>query len=349
MEGFSYPSPTLETLNISNNQLVSFDVSRMPNLRSLNLDRNAISFIQGVANLKRLDTLSWREQKLTANSGFSEVQYQDCHNVHHLYLSNNILTSFSPACPFLNLRTLEMASTGLQTLPPRFGHKVPNLRFLNLNYNALRDLRPLVGIIRLQTLLLAGNRIGRLRQTTAVFQRVSNELVEVDLRQNPLTVGFYTPQESLGGREKQIALQNTLSASASSRSNTAPEDAPENTNSPDSPDDDKKSSAYVLPPVDPDLDAQSCARLDKDTQLRRRVYEMMIVESCERLRALDGLPVGRKRITEGQDGVRQRLNELGILQIGMAQDQAQAQVPRDQKLRSKQEEKETGKGREVMR
>ncbi len=315
MEGFSYPSATLETLNISKNHLVSFDASRTPNLRSLNLDRNAISFIQGVTHLKRLDTLSWREQRLTASSGFSEIQYQDCHNVHHLHLSNNILTSFSPECPFLNLRTLEMASTGLQTLPPRFGHNVPNLRFLNLNYNALRDLRPLVGIIRLQTLLLAGNRIARLRQTSAVFHRISNELVEVDLRQNPLTVGFYTPQESLGRREKQITLQNTLSASTSSRSNTAPEDTLENSDSSESPDDDKKSSAYVLPLVDPDLDAESYARLDKDTQLRRRVYEMMIVESCEGLRALDGLPVGRKRITEGQDGVRQRLNELGILHL----------------------------------
>lgn len=308
MEGLLNPS-TLETLNLSNNRLPSLDVSRMPNLRRLYLDKNAINFIRGIASLKRLETLSWREQSLTAGSAFPEIQYQDCYNVHHLHLSNNTLSSFIPSTPFLNLRILEMASTGLQTLCPRFGHKFPNLRFLNLNYNAIRDLRPLVGIIRLQTLLLAGNRICRLRQTSAVFRRISSDLVEVDLRQNPLTVGFYTPQESLPRPGKQIALHTPTAAP---RSQEEPQADDAESNSPST------APSYVLPPVDRDADAQSCARLDKDTQLRRRVYEMMIVESCERLNKLDGLPVGRKQITESPDEVRERLNELGVLHPGQA-------------------------------
>lgn len=298
----------METLNISNNRLLSFDASRTPNLRCLHLDRNAISFVRGIASLKRLETLSWRGQSLTAGSQFSEVQYQDCYNAHHLHLSSNILTSFTPSTSFLNLRTLELASTGLQTLCAGFGHRVPNVRVLNLNYNALRDLRPLVGIIRLQTLLLAGNRISRLRQTCTVFRRISEDLVEVDLRQNPLTVGFYTPQESLSRPGQQITLHTPYSSSM--RGEPQP-DAVEKSPS--------TGPAYVLPPVDRDIDAQSSARLDKDTQLRRKVYEIMIVESCQGLNVLDGLMVGRKQITEGPDGVRERLNELGVLQPGQAQ------------------------------
>lgn len=297
----------METLNISNNRLLSFDVSRTPNLRCLHLDRNAISFVRGIANLKRLETLSWREQSQTAGSEFSEAQYQDCHNVHHLHLSNNVLTSFTPSISFLNLRSLELASTGLQVLCTGFGHRVPNVRVLNLNYNAIRDLRPLVGIIRLQTLLLAGNRISRLRQTCTVFRRISNDLDEVDLRQNPLTVGFYSPQESLSRPGKQITLHHT--PFPSSTRGEAQSDTVENSSPSTSP-------GYVLPPVDRDADAQSSARLDKDTQLRRKVYEIMIVESCQGLNVLDGLMVGRKQITEGPDGVRERLNELGVLQPG---------------------------------
>lgn len=307
MDCLLHPSATLETLNLLRNRLVSIDVSGTPNLRRLYLDQNAISLIRGITGLKRLETLSWREQSLTVGSDFAEIQYQDCYNIHHLHLSNNTLSSFTPSTSFLNLRTLEMASTGLQTLCPRFGHKVPNLRLLNLNYNAIRDLRPLVGIVRLQTLLLAGNRICRLRQTSAVFRRISSDLVEVDLRQNPLTVGFYTPQERFSYPDKQIALHTPTAAAAAAARLQEDSQADDLANSPST------TPSYVLPPVDSDADAHSCARLDKDTQLRRRVYEMMIVESCEKLKVLDGLAVGRKQITEGPDEVRERLNQLGVL------------------------------------
>lgn len=323
MDCLLYPSTTVETLNLSSNRLVSLDISRTPNLRHVYLDKNAISVIRGITSLKRLETLSWREQSLTAlgSDVIHEIQYQDCHNIHHLHLSNNTLDCFTPSTSFLNLRTLEMASTGLQTLSPRFGYKVPNLRTINLNYNAIRDLRPLVGIVKLQTLLLAGNRISRLRQTAAVFRRISSsDLVEIDLRQNPLTLGFYTPQHqenclSSSRSGKQIALHTPATASRSQQQDLQSDDDDddsENSSSIFTPA--SSPSSYVLPPLDPATDAASCARLDKDTQLRRRVYEMMIVESCSGLKTLDGLAIGkRKQITEGKDEVRERLSELGIL------------------------------------
>lgn len=303
MKDWSYPSSTLETLNIPNNGLLFFDSSCAPNLRSLNLDRNSICSIRGIAKLKRLETLSWREQSLTTGSDNLEIQYQEFHDVHHLHLSNNILTCFTPSTPFLNLRTLEVASTGLQKLCPRFGYKVPNLRILNLNYNAIGDLRPLTGIVRLQTLLLAGNRISRLRQTFTLFQRIGRDMIEVDLRHNPLTLGFYTPQDSLLRPEKQITLHKNPDSAPAQALDSQESFHLENS-----------TQAYRLPPLDADVDNQSRARLDKDTMLRRKVYEMMVVESCEVLMVLDGLQVGRKRITEGEDGViRERLNQLGIL------------------------------------
>lgn len=328
LEESPYTCATLETLDISRNRLVSFEASHTPNLRSLNLDRNAISHIRGIASLKRLETLSWREQSLTADSEFPEIQYQDCHNIHHLRLSNNILTSFTPSTPFLNLRTLELASTGLQDLCEGFGHKVPNLRILNLNYNALRDIRPLAGIVRLQTLLLAGNRINRLRQTASAFRRLGNSPVEIDLRQNPLTVGFYTPQQHHQQNlplphhpTKQIALHLHAPTDPHPQGKELlPSQPPSHlvANSP-------PPQAYVLPPLDPSEDATSRTRLDQDTQLRRRVYELMITESCEGLQVLDGLVLPpdrhgsrrRQMITAGEGPenmkMRIRLGELGVL------------------------------------
>lgn len=295
------PLHCLEIFNISSNNLVEIDTANMPNLQVLNIDRNSICSIEGVKNLKRLVTLSWREQSLDLDSGFTEVRYQDCQNIHKLYLSGNILPSFTPALPFLNLCNLELAATGLKTLAPDFGQKLPNLRILNLNYNAVCDLRPLLGIVKLQRLFLAGNRISRLRQTSLVLQRLSNELEEVDLRQNPLTTGFYTPQEptSSSKPQTQIALK--------SLSHPPPE--------PTSAENDAETQAakaYLLPPPNQSLDAHYRTRLDEDTQLRRRVYEMLIVGSCRDLRILDGMQTPRKALSK-KDGVWERLLELGVL------------------------------------
>ena len=291
---------TLESLNISNNCLTSIDTTYMPNLRTLNVDKNSISYIAGLKQIKKLVTLSWREQSLDLNSAFAEIQYQDCRNIQNLFLSSNVLSSFDPITPFLNLRNLELASTGLKTLTPSFGKKLQNLRVLNLNYNALRDLRPLVGIERLQQVFLAGNRISRLRQTTMVLERLGAELEVIDLRQNSLTAGFYTPQELRSKPERQIALQNPKHPSEES----SDEDA-----------DIRSAEAYLLPAIDKKLDSQSRARLDEDTKLHRRVYEMLIVSSCRDLNVLDGMPAPTKSPGR-KDVVWDRLLELGVLKKG---------------------------------
>lgn len=185
-----------------------------------------------------------------------------------------------------------MASTGLKSLSLDFGRKMPNLRILNLNYNALRDLRSLLGIVRLQKVYLAENRISRLRQTSMILRGLGPGLEEVDLRRNPLTVGFYTPQDSTLKQEKQIALRDSRSASKDINAESA--------------------KAYLLPAMDKTIDAQSRARLDEDTKLRRRVYETLILNSCKGLKTLDGLEAQRK-FGAANDEIMERLCELRIL------------------------------------
>ena len=293
LQAFTIDAPLqyLENLDLAENNLTSFDISSMPALRILALDKNNINRTDSIKGCHKLQVLSCREQACG-----SHFVYQDCDEIQDLILSNNSITCFAPSTQFLNLQRLELASTGLQTLIPEFGIRCPNLRVINFNYNALRDLRPMLGISKLQKLYLAGNRIARLRRTTVVLDRLSKELIELDLRNNPLTVGFYTPQDQSDDGQRTMVVHGKGQ-------------------SPATPDEDPMShapKAYLLPPLDTNLDNASRQRLDEDTKLRRRVYEMLLVNGCKRLRHLDGLEVDRGMVGN-KDGVWARLVELGVL------------------------------------
>ena len=53
-------------------------------------------------------------------------------------------------------------------------------------------------------------------------------------------------------------------------------------------------------------------KLDEDTALRRRVYEMLLVSACPRVGQLDGLNVDRHAIVK-KDAMWSRLVDLGVL------------------------------------
>lgn len=277
----------------------------MPKLRNLNIDRNSVAQINNLNCLKQLETLSWREQTLAPASSLSEIQYNDCYEVRNLYLSGNPLSDFAPSTPFLNLQHLELASIGLQSFSPDFGLQCPNVRTLNANYNAIRDLRPLLGIVKLEKLFLAGNRVSRLRRTAAVLDRVGKGLLEVDLRNNPLTVGFYTPQE-ISREEKRVVPRGSNSRASDD----------------DFEHDLQNTLAYLLPAIDKAADKLSRERLDEDTKLRRRVYEMLVTNGCKTLEELDGLEVDREMVCR-RDGTWERLIDLGVLKTKGGKDEKQ--------------------------
>ncbi len=291
----SNPLLRLQTLNLSHNRLSFIDLAELPNLKILNLDKNYIASIEGLSNLKVLETVSWREQTLISAYGYSEVQYQHCHEVRNLYLSGNRLSTFAPSRAFLNLHHLELASTGLQILSSDFGAKCPNLRIININYNAIRDLQPLLGIVKLERLFLAGNRLARLRKTIYVLQRLRTTLLEVDLRNNPLTVGFHTPQEP-AREEKWVALQRRNQPAFGEDQDLEL----------------KRIEAFLLPALNKEMDNTLRGRLDEDTKLRRRVHELLIAHACPYLERLDGVHLDMK-VVKKRDGVWERLVELGVI------------------------------------
>lgn len=256
-----------------------------PKLESLYADRNSLVNVVGLERLHHLRTFSAREQILQqeADSVNHVSNFVKNTDVRHLYVSSNITNSIQLSQHLLNLQRLEMASMGLKELPEDFGQLTPNLRSVNLNFNSIQDLRPLLNIKKLSELLLAGNKLARLRSNAMVLGKLTT-LTKLDWRDNPLTVRFYSP-----------AFENRIISLRSK------------------PSDEQSTDRFVLPRGDVVEDHQYLSRLDYETRIRRRVTEMMLANFCRNLRELDGLPFDKARVLI-KDDVWERLLYLGVIQ-----------------------------------
>lgn len=248
--------------------------------------------------MKQLQIVSLRSQGGSDMSNLLDPKLPDLES---LSLSSTMLNFLSLSAPsFQVLRHLELSSCGLRSLPEDFAGQLCNLRTLNLNFNGLKDIRPLSGMRHLRTLLLAGNRLSRLRHTSTVLEQLLN-LEALDLRDNQFTLGFYSKCDASTSQSlqlhKPLALPDTLGESTRFEA-LLPH---------------LQSLPFSLPwTADKLSDEAYIERLDDDTRLRRRVYVMLIAERCRKLCALDGMGFRRG---DGlvRDEVWSRLVELGVL------------------------------------
>ncbi|KAI1412413.1 hypothetical protein F5Y13DRAFT_200060 [Hypoxylon sp. FL1857] len=290
--------PNLKYITLSNNDLTTLNLSPFPSLRLLHADRNQITTVSGFSRCRRLDSLSLREQQGDAplDPSFLDAAYE----VRKLFLSGNLLTAFSPSVDFLNLQYLELANCGLQRLPPDLGQLMPNVRVLNLNMNAIDDITALRYIPRLKKLLVAGNRLadaGLVADVLAGFPH----LARLDLRDNPATLGFYAPIQSL---------------------------VPTDTG-----DGGKSFDPFSLPDADVDRDERFASRSDMGTRMRRRFYELVVLDRCRRLKTLDGLPVdassvGMAKLKKGK--VWDALVRSGVINEEVDQEEAKSEEEEEQ-------------------
>ncbi|PKS05559.1 hypothetical protein jhhlp_008076 [Lomentospora prolificans] len=266
---------SLRYLDVGDNKLQTLDLAGLPKLRLLHADRNQISRIAGFSHARYLDSLSLREQK--GDEPLDVSFLSSAYEVRKLFLSGNYIKRFEPQVDFLNLQFLELANCGLQSLPPNLGQLMPNLRTLNINFNAISDLSPLRFVPRMKKLLAAGNRLA---DTTAVTELLTDfpHLTRLDLRDNPITLGFYPP------------LQVLVHADGNSGS----------------------ADGFALPEADTERDEKFASRLDGATRLRRRLYEVVFVGCCGRLKVLDGLVVKRNVIL-ARDETFEALIKEGLL------------------------------------
>ena len=281
------------------NQLTSLDVSQLSSLKDLLIDHNTISIVDGLQDRVDVERISWRCQNSLRerdNESSMIIDFECCSEARLLNLSGTRLPNFNIGESFFRLERLELSSCGLNQLMDDFGIHVPNVRYLNLNYNAVKDIRPLLGIQKLSELHIAGNRVNRFRRSMEVVSKLGEHLVLLDCRNNPITQGFYPAPQS--ENTTQMVLKDKES------SNQA---------------DPFDSTVYLVPDAEGEADEQYLQQLDWGTSIRRRVYELMLVKGSGRLEKLDGLHVDRDRILE-RDDVWDRLVELGVVQLGASQD-----------------------------
>ena len=281
----SKPCKHLRSIRICRNGMTLLDVDgHFPKLESLYVDGNSLTHVSGLEHLRRLRTFSAREQILGTDSDAETCVSNLFRNtdVHSLYISLNPACTLGITQHLLNLQRLELASMGLKELPDNFGQLTPNIRSINLNFKSLQDLRPLLNIKRLNELLLAGNKIERLRQNVMVLGRFPS-LTKLDWRDNPVTLRFYASVSE----NRVMSLRRN-------------------------PDDEQLTDRFVLPPGDVEADIQHQSRLDYETRIRRRVTEMMMANLCRDLRELDGLPFDKARVLV-KDDVWERLTILGVI------------------------------------
>ncbi|KAL1971336.1 hypothetical protein VTN77DRAFT_288 [Rasamsonia byssochlamydoides] len=344
----SMPLRNIRFLRLSNNRLRSFDAAIFPHLTLLYLDKNYLSTVNGLEKCSHLEVLSLREQmslQSTEPASILDIDISAMKDIRKLFLSSNRLSEriLSPSVPVLSLQLLDLASCGLNGLPAHFGASFPNLRVLNLNFNALTELRGIKGMNGLGRLTVVGNRVSRLRTLCQVIGRLGrtdryghSSLRTIDLRGNPLTVGFYPPPVSGSGRNGNNA--KTLEFALKSADGHKEQDEnrhtalatfgrcadialPELANEVSKIDIDCESEVeiddpYTIPPADAEADRKYRSRLDESTRVRRMVVELMIYAgSGGAIRVLDGLEL--RPILEDEkaemDRVWNKLEDLGVL------------------------------------
>ncbi|CRG83870.1 Septation initiation network scaffold protein cdc11 [Talaromyces islandicus] len=341
------PINTLRTLRASKNRFNYFDAAMFPHLKLLYLDDNYLSSVSGLSKCSSLEILSVREQFAgTLHESGSPLDIDIAHltDIRKLYLSSNRLSerTLSPSSPVLGLQLLDIASCGLQAIPPRFGKLFPNLRVLNLNFNSVSELDNIAGMSGLNRLTVAENRVSRLRTLCQVLSRIGRSahhgdspLRNIDLRGNPLTIGFYPPPVSGSGRadthlklleirRREIEMRKSrIQADAGSLITTSGDGddnavAVERKNSKDvieTRTEIEIDDPYTIPPADATADQKHRSHLHESTKKRRMMLELLMYATTGgSLKMLDGLEL--RPILEdekaGIDKLWAQLEQLGV-------------------------------------
>ncbi|KAF8251595.1 hypothetical protein K440DRAFT_595759 [Wilcoxina mikolae CBS 423.85] len=252
---------TIRSIKLTQNSFTSFDVTPFPNLRILYMDNNNLSRVVGLTRAKSIDAVSFREQ--TTPTGTFDLDINRMFEARKLYLSSNPIGSLSQLqAGFLNLQFLEMAGCHLRSLPKNIAALIPNVRVLNLNYNALSDLRPLASLNRLVKLSCAGNRISNVRKLGQALERCRG-IKWVDFRANPVTTGFYPPTTTVVKQERG---------------------------------DEYAKDPFEIVPAEEEKDLQHHGRLDLRTKCERRRYWVVLAGACRKLKGADGLTLMREEV-----------------------------------------------------
>lgn len=253
--------PRLRILRVSYNPIFDFDASPFSHLRTLFIDSAKLGAIYNLDCLSKLESFSIRDQ----DGSKLQLPTYALRDLRRLYLSGNILPSSFRTNQYFNLTYVEMALCQISALPANFADLLPNCRFLNLSYNFLEDISALCGLTRLRHLSVVGSRLSKCRDLVATLQSMP-ELELIDLRLNPLTLSFYPPlPQSNSSRNEYCIAQSDCSNHQRSVHSS-------NTNH-----------------KWEEIDSRFKRNMPDLWYLRRIAYRNVLLQSCPRLKMIDGL------------------------------------------------------------
>lgn len=333
---------SLRALKLSENKLDVFDATPFSAVSLLYLDQNSLTNISGLSHCHNLEVLSLREQALPSADSAVDIDLGSVKDIRKVFMSSNKLSPacLSPSSPLLRLQLLDLAGCTLNALPVEFAANYPNLKVLNLNFNSITELEPLVGMNCLARLMVVNNRLSRMRRVCQILSRLGRtgrgsacSLRKLDMRGNPLTVGFYPPavtgngtnaeQKRMKDQEKALVRKQQQGNRRDLSDALADIDGPSPLDQEISWDDGAKTDReveindpFTLPPANPQADERYLTRLDKATRLRRSVLELLLYAGTSgSLHHLDGLDLRPSLGEDSPDMERAwtKLEELGVL------------------------------------
>ncbi|KAM0278030.1 hypothetical protein ACHAQH_005399 [Verticillium albo-atrum] len=167
---------SLEKLVITNNRLSNTlprTFGRLRMLRELDIKYNAITSIETIANLPRLEVLSADHNSISKFTGTFE-------RIRSLKLNSNPITSFEINAPALTLKMLNLSNCQLASIDESFNHML-NLERLVLDKNYFVSLPAHIGnLSKLEIFSIANNSVGELPPTIGCL----TELRMLDVRGN---------------------------------------------------------------------------------------------------------------------------------------------------------------------
>lgn len=168
----------LEKLVITNNRLdgvLPSTLAQLPNLNRLDIKYNAITNINVLSELPKLEILYAEHNFISQFCGSFE-------RLRHLKLNSNPLTKFELTSPLATLKLLNLSKAQLASIDESFKH-MPSLENLVLDRNHFVSLPPQIGNLRkLEHLSIANNSLGELPPEVGCLC----ELKVLDVRGNNL-------------------------------------------------------------------------------------------------------------------------------------------------------------------
>ncbi|KAG5362318.1 Septation initiation network scaffold protein [Yarrowia sp. C11] len=204
--------PRLRRLMVSGNKLVDLDISLCSRLMVCKAEHNQLDRVKGIEHCPELITLSLGGQRVPIGN------LDSANDVRDLLLVGTKIVDFPLCTPFMNLNRLDLSNCNLKSLPANFACLCMNVRVLNLNFNEIEDLTPLMVIPKLTHLFLVGNRIPKDSKSLRMLISELGFLRALDTRNNPETEEFYPDLMSVMGTQavngKSVSIQYTNTQTA---------------------------------------------------------------------------------------------------------------------------------------